>query len=80
MYASNRHCTRRFLCEDLIEFKDIVKTEQWAMMGDFNVMIDPSESSAGSYVVTLGIIEFRECLGAIEMEDLAMMGLTFTWN
>lgn len=40
VYASNRHCTRRFLCEDLIEFKDIVKTEQWAMMGDFNVMID----------------------------------------
>lgn len=49
-------------------------------MGDFNVTIDPAESSAGSLVITLGMIEFRECLAAIDVEGLSMMGLSFTWN
>ncbi|GKF95854.1 RNA-directed DNA polymerase, eukaryota, reverse transcriptase zinc-binding domain protein, partial [Tanacetum coccineum] len=49
-------------------------------MGDSNVILDPSERSVGSSIVTAGMGDFRDCLGEIGVEDLVMSGFKFTWN
>nr|GEZ62090.1 hypothetical protein [Tanacetum cinerariifolium] len=54
--------------------------EPWLLMGDFNVILDPSESSTGSSCFTSGMVDFRDCLGVIGVEDLVMSGLRYTWN
>nr|GFB38898.1 hypothetical protein [Tanacetum cinerariifolium] len=56
----------------------VVKDEPWLLMGDFNVILDPSESSARSSCFTLGMVDFRDCLGVIGVEDLVMSGLSFS--
>ncbi|GJR87040.1 translation initiation factor IF-2-like protein isoform X1 [Tanacetum coccineum] len=48
--------------------------------GDFNVILDPSERSAGSSSITSSMIDFRECLAKIEVDDLVRPGLRLTWN
>ncbi|PWA85504.1 RNA-directed DNA polymerase, eukaryota, Reverse transcriptase zinc-binding domain protein [Artemisia annua] len=46
---------------------------------DFSI-ITVMERSAGSSSFTPGMVDFRECLGEIGVEDLVMSGLKFTWN
>ncbi|GJW47602.1 putative reverse transcriptase domain-containing protein [Tanacetum coccineum] len=58
----------------------VVKDEPWLLMGDFNVILDPSERSAGSSYFTSGMEDFKDCLGVIGVEDFVMSGLRFTWN
>ncbi|GKA97932.1 RNA-directed DNA polymerase, eukaryota, reverse transcriptase zinc-binding domain protein [Tanacetum coccineum] len=50
------------------------------VLSDFNVILDPSERSAGSSSITSSMIDFRKCLAKIEVEDLVRSGLWFTWN
>nr|GEX35133.1 hypothetical protein [Tanacetum cinerariifolium] len=57
-----------------------MRAEDVDLVGDFNVILDPSERSAGSSYFTAGIEDFRDCLGEIRVEDLCMPGLKFTWN
>ncbi|GKD35515.1 hypothetical protein Tco_1251024, partial [Tanacetum coccineum] len=47
---------------------------------DFNVILDPSKSSFGSFAVTVGMEEFRNCISRIKVNDLVMSWLQFTWN
>ena len=58
----------------------VVKDAPWSLLGDFNCILDPCERSAGSFSITYGMHEFRECLAKIEVSDVAMSGLKFTWN
>ncbi|GKA11701.1 RNA-directed DNA polymerase, eukaryota, reverse transcriptase zinc-binding domain protein, partial [Tanacetum coccineum] len=80
IYAHVRSSGRRMLWKDLICHSLVVKGEPWLLMGDFNVILDPSERSAGSSFVIAGMGDFRDCLGEIGVEDLVMSGFKFTWN
>ncbi|KAJ9535362.1 hypothetical protein OSB04_un001524 [Centaurea solstitialis] len=79
IYAANEVVNRRELWDQLVLHKGVVKLDPWLIMGDFNVGLHPSDSSRGSSVVSIGMQEFRDCINAIEMEDLNHHGLNFTW-
>ncbi|PWA58015.1 Gamma interferon inducible lysosomal thiol reductase GILT [Artemisia annua] len=45
-----------------------------------NAVKDVSNRSAGSSSFTSGMVDSRDCLSEIGVEDLVMSGLKFTWN
>nr|GEZ01831.1 hypothetical protein [Tanacetum cinerariifolium] len=81
-YAGQRGIAsgRKDLWKELGCHSLVVKDEPWLLLGDFNVILDPSERSAGSSCFTSGMVDFRDCLGVIGVEDLVMSGLRYTWN
>ncbi|GKE81574.1 putative reverse transcriptase domain-containing protein, partial [Tanacetum coccineum] len=52
----------------------------WVILGDFNACLDPFERSSGCSKITTAMSDFRECVADIEVEDIDMNGLKFTWN
>ncbi|GJW96533.1 RNA-directed DNA polymerase, eukaryota, reverse transcriptase zinc-binding domain protein [Tanacetum coccineum] len=48
--------------------------------GDFNVTLNPNEHSSGISSVTSDMMEFKECINQVEVEDLSSVGLHFTWT
>ncbi|GJZ96143.1 RNA-directed DNA polymerase, eukaryota, reverse transcriptase zinc-binding domain protein [Tanacetum coccineum] len=53
--------------------------QPWAILGDFNVIMYADEQSKGSIDNYHGVKEFRGCMELLDMEDLAMNGLCYTW-
>nr|GFA44405.1 hypothetical protein [Tanacetum cinerariifolium] len=47
---------------------------------DFNVTLYPSEHSAGSSFVSNDMMEFKDCISQVEVEDLSSAGLHYTWT
>ncbi|GJW75105.1 hypothetical protein Tco_0134475 [Tanacetum coccineum] len=80
VYAHVRASGRKVLWKELMCHSLVVKDEPWLLMGDFNVILDPFERSAGSSYFTSSMEDFRDCLGEIGVEDVGMSGLKFTWN
>ncbi|GKB46389.1 hypothetical protein Tco_0897142 [Tanacetum coccineum] len=80
VYANVKTVEKRSLWRSLMKYKCSVGDKPWVVLGDFNVSIDPSEKSSGCSKITTGMCDFRECLANIEVEDIAMTGLHFTWN
>lgn len=80
IYAYHRMVPRRELWEQLDIHRKTVNKRPWVLMGDFNATLDCSESSAGSSMVTRSMSEFRDCVNNMEIDDLCMSGLRFTWN
>ncbi|PWA47512.1 RNA-directed DNA polymerase, eukaryota, Reverse transcriptase zinc-binding domain protein [Artemisia annua] len=80
IYSHVKSSGRRELWKDLIIHSQVVKNAPWALLGDFNIILEACERSMGSSVVTAGMVDFRECLYKIEVMDLIMSGLQFTWN
>ncbi|GJR83130.1 RNA-directed DNA polymerase, eukaryota, reverse transcriptase zinc-binding domain protein [Tanacetum coccineum] len=70
----------RTLWKDLVVHSGAVKDAPWVLLGDFNVILDLSERSFGSSSVISGMEEFRRCVSSIEVSDVVMSGLQFTWN
>ncbi|KAJ9535293.1 hypothetical protein OSB04_un001605 [Centaurea solstitialis] len=80
VYAANDVVSRRLLWDQLREFSLLVKKEDWVILGDFNVSLNPSDSSRGSSIISRGMLDFRECLRDIEVEDINWSGLHYTWT
>nr|GEZ72021.1 hypothetical protein [Tanacetum cinerariifolium] len=57
-----------------------LRNSLWVILGDFNSTLDPSEKSSGCSKVTTAMSDFRDCVANIEVEDISMSGLNFTWN
>ncbi|GJU84848.1 RNA-directed DNA polymerase, eukaryota, reverse transcriptase zinc-binding domain protein [Tanacetum coccineum] len=60
----------RSLWKDLFVHSHVVKDAPWVLLGDFNVILDPSERSFGFSGITSGMEEFRSCISKIEVSDL----------
>nr|GEU35244.1 hypothetical protein [Tanacetum cinerariifolium] len=58
----------------------VLLDKPWTILDDFNACLDPSERSRGSSKFTTAVADFRDCVEDIEVEDIAMTGLRFTWN
>nr|GEZ19827.1 reverse transcriptase domain, reverse transcriptase zinc-binding domain protein [Tanacetum cinerariifolium] len=71
---------RRSLWTDLKIYKGLVKDRLWVILGDFNACLEPSKRSSGSLKITSAMIDFRDCVVDINVEDIAMTKLNFTWN
>ncbi|KAL7586020.1 hypothetical protein Lser_V15G46368 [Lactuca serriola] len=80
VYAANKYIDRRGLWVSLVHHKGLVREDPWIIGGDFNVTINPNESSAGTSKFTKGMVEFLECINTLEIQDINCNGLNFTWN
>nr|KAJ0197187.1 hypothetical protein LSAT_V11C700342420 [Lactuca sativa] len=58
----------------------MIKDDPWLVGGDFNVTLNLNESTAGSSRYTRGMVDFLDCVNAIEIQDINSNGLNFTWN
>nr|GEY08076.1 hypothetical protein [Tanacetum cinerariifolium] len=59
---------RKELQRDLSKHSVAVKDFSWVLMGDFNIILDPSERSSGSSSITASMDDFRNCLFHSEIE------------
>ncbi|CAI9288727.1 unnamed protein product [Lactuca saligna] len=80
VYAANKYIDRRALWFSLVHHKIFVNEDPWIIGGDFNVTLNPCESSAGSSKFTKGMVEFHDCINSLEIQDINCNGLNFTWN
>ncbi|GKC21918.1 RNA-directed DNA polymerase, eukaryota, reverse transcriptase zinc-binding domain protein, partial [Tanacetum coccineum] len=70
---------RKKLWTDLCNYKSMINDNQWVIMGDFNVSLNPEDHYEGISYMTQDMEEFRDCIDFINMEDLCSSGLHYTW-
>ena len=61
-------------------YKILVGNNPWIIMCHMNVNLDPKEHSSGSSSMTKNMMEFKECVNMIEVEDIKSNGLFYTWT
>ncbi|GKE32773.1 hypothetical protein Tco_1452095 [Tanacetum coccineum] len=80
IYASNNPIARRELWADLAVHKQAVHGMSWVLMGDFNVALNLEDSHSGSSQMSSAMIDFKDCVSAIDIMDINCTGLHYTWN
>ncbi|KAJ0442317.1 putative RNA-directed DNA polymerase [Helianthus annuus] len=80
VYASNDYKDRRELWNSLNRHKGFVNDKPWAIMGDFNAMLELGDTHLGASGISASMLEFKECIRNIEVFDVKSSGLHFTWN
>ncbi|GJU47765.1 putative reverse transcriptase domain-containing protein [Tanacetum coccineum] len=80
IYAHVHTSKRRSLWRSLQKYKRSIQDAPWVILSDFNATLDPSEKSTNGSKITIAMGEFRDCVSDINMEDIDMSGLRFTWN
>ncbi|GJZ86131.1 putative reverse transcriptase domain-containing protein [Tanacetum coccineum] len=75
VYGHVKSYGRRSLWKDLVVHNLVIKDSPWSLLGDFNIIMEPSERSMGSSSVTAAMEEFRDCVYEIELWML--QGLVF---
>jgi hypothetical protein len=80
IYAHVNTVERRSLWKSFHKYSMAFKNSPWVILGDFNTTLDVSEKSSGSSKVTTGMSDFRDCISDIDMDDIAMNDLSFTWG
>ncbi|GKC91651.1 RNA-directed DNA polymerase, eukaryota, reverse transcriptase zinc-binding domain protein [Tanacetum coccineum] len=68
------------LWRELCKEKKFVNGKPWSIAGDMNVTLHPNEHSCGSSILTADMVDFKDCLNEIEVDDLCSSGLHFTWT
>ena len=79
IYGDNEAKDRLRLWSNLNDHLTVIGSKPWVILGDFNVIRYADEHSLGVVDNNHGVKEFRECIDQLDMEDLAMNGLFFTW-
>ena len=79
IYGENDARDRIRLWDNLKEHLVFTDSSPWVILGDFNVIMYADEHSNGVVDNNHGVKEFRKCMESLDMEDLAMSGLFFTW-
>ncbi|GKC44979.1 RNA-directed DNA polymerase, eukaryota, reverse transcriptase zinc-binding domain protein [Tanacetum coccineum] len=71
---------RRSLWKSLQMYSNSIKGAPWIILRDFNATLDPFEKSSSGFKITTTISDFKDCVANIDMDDIIMSGLNFTWN
>nr|GEU92204.1 hypothetical protein [Tanacetum cinerariifolium] len=79
IYGENELRVRLKLWDNLSEHMGLVNSRPWTMLEDFNVIMNAYEHSKGVADVYKCVREFRGCMEQLDMENLAMNGMFFTW-
>ncbi|XP_061366248.1 uncharacterized protein LOC133309482 [Gastrolobium bilobum] len=79
VYGSPRKMERKGMWDSLIRLKNNINGP-WALMGDFNAYLRPSEKKGGGEPNWKATQEFQDCLDTCGLADLAFKGPSFTWR
>ncbi|KAL0294292.1 UNVERIFIED_CONTAM: hypothetical protein Sradi_6894300 [Sesamum radiatum] len=71
---------RRLLWGELLTLSSAIVDSPWCALGDFNIVIDESESRGGSAEVSYAMAEFREFILDAGLIHLPYTGCPFTWH
>lgn len=74
-YAGNSHAHRRELWSNLCMHKQMVGNNPW-VLGDFNIGLNIEDHSIGSSGISLGMLEFRDFMDLLGVEDMNSTGYT----
>nr|GEV06483.1 putative reverse transcriptase domain-containing protein [Tanacetum cinerariifolium] len=80
VYAHIHTVDCRSLWKSLQKYKKSLRNSPWVILGDFNSTLDPSKKSSRCSKVTTAMSDFKDCVADIEVKDISMLGLNFTWN
>lgn len=79
VYASNCIDDRRTLWEDLSSLATTLNHQPWAVLGDFNSIQDPHETSGGDDRWSSGMFDFKNFLVHSGLSDIRYTGSYHTW-
>ncbi|KAL0294970.1 UNVERIFIED_CONTAM: hypothetical protein Sradi_6858100 [Sesamum radiatum] len=71
---------RRLLWEELRNISAATADVPWCVLGDFNIVVDASESCGRTAESTPAMAEFREFIGDAALVHLPFTGCPFTWH
>lgn len=77
IYGPNDREGRGCLWNELLELKQEIDLPMM-IFGDFNEVLNPEERRANS-LISSAIREFQACQKAMNMIDLPLLGMKFTW-
>ncbi|KAL4284184.1 hypothetical protein GQ457_16G024570 [Hibiscus cannabinus] len=82
VYGPNDGIIRRQIWSHLVDLKQTVAGDPWILLGDFNVIASPEESSDfnGSQVLCADMRDFLDCMDSLEVSDHPYNGPQFTWS
>ncbi|XP_022032393.2 uncharacterized protein LOC110933481 [Helianthus annuus] len=80
VYGFTKVPGRRTLWDELVKFNKGIHDKPWAVLGDFNAILHPSEKSNVQNRVNYGMEDFKRCVNEVELCDITMSGLHYTWN
>ncbi|XP_021987007.1 uncharacterized protein LOC110883597 [Helianthus annuus] len=80
VYASNDYKERRELWKSLNRHKCFVNDKPWAIMGDFNAILELGDTHLGASGISVSMLEFKKCVLNVEIFDVKSSGMHFTWN
>ncbi|GKB78677.1 RNA-directed DNA polymerase, eukaryota, reverse transcriptase zinc-binding domain protein [Tanacetum coccineum] len=69
----NEALDRRKLWKGLINDYIYVNGKPWCIAGDMNVILHPDEHSCRSSIMNPDMMEFQDCLNAIDVEDIGIL-------
>ncbi|GJX28417.1 ribonuclease H-like domain-containing protein [Tanacetum coccineum] len=69
VYGEVKVVGRRELWDNIRDHNNVVGDFPWVLLGDFNVILNFNENSN----------DFRECVEVVNIEDIKVTGLFFTW-
>lgn len=78
VYAPNDMVARRSLWEEIMDLKARF-TDSWCMGGDFNEILDIHER-IGCTRVDRGMQDFQDFINNMELQNVPMIGRSFTWS
>ncbi|GJU06225.1 hypothetical protein Tco_1122655 [Tanacetum coccineum] len=70
---------RRDLWKNIKDNNSIAGSFPWELLGDYNVILNFNENSRGMRVNNVGVHEFKDCVEAVNLEDIKITGLFFMW-
>ncbi|KAJ9535686.1 hypothetical protein OSB04_un001162 [Centaurea solstitialis] len=78
VYGANRSVERQLLWSELRKFHAIVGDKPWVLSGDFNSLLFPHDALGGSSLRNSDMMDFFDCVEAIEVFDLRYTGIQHT--
>ncbi|KAL0455340.1 UNVERIFIED_CONTAM: hypothetical protein Slati_0873200 [Sesamum latifolium] len=78
VYGDCDSIRRRRLWEGLQNLAEAITEEPWCVLGDFNAVIDVSESCNSE--TTIAMTEFREFITEAGLVHLPFTGCPYTWH
>ncbi|GKC42597.1 RNA-directed DNA polymerase, eukaryota, reverse transcriptase zinc-binding domain protein [Tanacetum coccineum] len=79
IYADNAVKDRRTLWKNLINHKILAGDSPWVLLGDFNVLLSFDESSNCYNTRDKGMMDFKECVQDLDIEDINSYRMFYTW-